>query len=54
MLISELIAELEDCIQLYGNKEVYVRDEFGQLEKTTEVIETGMIKNEDGCVVTII
>ena len=54
MLMSELIAELEDCIQLYGNKEVYVKNGFGNLVEATEVIETGKVKNTDGCVIAII
>ena len=54
MLYSELIRELEACIQLYGDKEVYVRDEFAQLVEATEVIETGKAENTDGCVIAII
>lgn len=48
-----LIAELEDCLQLYGNKNVYVRDQFGQLELVTEVIESGQ-SDEEYTVIAII
>lgn len=53
MDLVNLITELEDCLQLYGNKNVYVRDHFGQLELATEVIESGH-SNEENTVIAII
>lgn len=53
MDLVDLIAELEDCLQLYGNKKVYVRDCFGQLELATEVIESSH-SDEENTVIAIV
>lgn len=54
MLISDLIKELHSCIQLYGDIEVYVRDDFGQLENSIEIIKTSIVKDADDCVIAIV
>lgn len=53
MNLVELIAELEDCLQLYGNRNVYVRDHFGQYDLVTEIIEISR-KDEENTVIAII
>lgn len=53
MRLSELISELQDALAIHGDKNVYVRDKFGQLELAVEVIETGMIKIEENTVIAI-
>lgn len=53
MNLVELIAELEDCLQLYGNKNVYVRDHFGKYDLVTEIIEVSH-KDEENTVIAII
>lgn len=53
MRLSELISELQDALAIYGDKNVYVRDQFGQLELAVEVIETGMIEIEEDTVIAI-
>lgn len=54
MLLSELIDELEECINLYGDKEIYVKSGFGYLVKATEIVETGIVKDNENCVIAII
>lgn len=54
MRISELIKALEAAQQLLGDRKVYVRDDFGQYELATEVIEIGTIQEENQTVIGII
>lgn len=53
MTLSELISELQDALAIYGDKNVYVRDQFGQLELAVEVIEIGTIEMEESTVIAI-
>lgn len=53
MTVGDLYKELKEIVDVYGDREVYVHDEFGSYSPSFEVIESGMIKENENAVIII-